>query len=314
MLPSFLIIGAMKAATTTLFRDLGLNPEVFVPEDKEPDSLTSDGIHSLAGMAAYRALFARARPGQCCGEASTAYTKRPRHEGVALRARRVLGADLKLIYLIRDPVDRIISQHHHWVVYGLASANIDEEVRSNPEYLAFSRYAWQLEPWLAEFPRDQICILKFEDYMAHRRETVDHVSQFIGVSPRGDLVDPSRNYNPSSNRRIPRGKLRRLARSPFYRRRIRPLLSWRMRELARSLLPRAPSRPPAPSADTAAWLTAELADDVARVAGILGKGDPPWDRWRGLLGEGEAVSTNADARPSAPEWSTDIPGAAKGKA
>lgn len=280
MRPSFLIIGAMKAATTTLFRDLGANPEVFLPEDKEPDALATDDIFTDAGIKAYESLFANARPGQVCGEASTSYTKRPAYDGVAARARRVLGAELKLIYLVRDPVDRIISQHHHWLVYALAGPDIDREVRINPEYVAFSKYAWQLEPWLSHFPRGQILIIRFEDYLADRQATVDQVSRFIGTTPRGNRISPLRNYNPSDNRRIPTGYLRQFSEARLYRKWLRPWLSWRSRERLRTLLlPKAQPRPAPPSAETVSWLTEQLAPDVKALGDILGMHEPLWERW-----------------------------------
>ena len=96
-LPHFLIIGGMKCGSTTLYRDLLTHPRVFFPIDKEPCNLCDDRVLTDAGRAEYEALFKRARPDQLCAEASTDYTKLPDRPGVAARALRVLGPELKLI-------------------------------------------------------------------------------------------------------------------------------------------------------------------------------------------------------------------------
>ena len=110
MTPDFLIVGAMKAGTTTLYHDLSEHPDIFLPVLKEPEVLTT--LERLDEMRAYYArLFRPARPGQLKGEASTAYTKRPNNEGVAEKARALCGDGLKIIYIRRDPVERIRSQY-----------------------------------------------------------------------------------------------------------------------------------------------------------------------------------------------------------
>ena len=89
-LPDFLIVGAQKAGTTSLYFDLLKNPAVFMPSDKELGNLLDDDVCTPPGRAAYAKRFRRARPDQLCGEATTSYTKLPDHPGVSDRARRVL--------------------------------------------------------------------------------------------------------------------------------------------------------------------------------------------------------------------------------
>lgn len=84
--PDFLIIGAMKAGTTTLYRDLVDHPNIFLPEQKEPNTLVMYGSDMRRIIDDYASLFARSPQDAICGEASTAYTKRPDNEGVAARA------------------------------------------------------------------------------------------------------------------------------------------------------------------------------------------------------------------------------------
>ena len=68
--PSFLIIGSMKAGTTSLFRDLRNNPAVFMPSDKELNNLNTDAVLTPHGSHDYEALFKGATPSQVCGEAN----------------------------------------------------------------------------------------------------------------------------------------------------------------------------------------------------------------------------------------------------
>ena len=85
-LPDFLIIGAMKAGTTTLYRDLMTNPAIFFPSEKEKSHLLRDEVLTEAGRRDYEKLFRRARPGQVLGIAPTRYTNLPDCPGVPGRA------------------------------------------------------------------------------------------------------------------------------------------------------------------------------------------------------------------------------------
>lgn len=280
MLPSFLIIGAMKSATTSLFRDLECNPSVFFPDDKEPNAFTDDTILTPEGLQRYAALFRRARALQVCGEASTTYTKRGEYDGVPERALRVLGGDTKLVYIVRDPVDRIVSHHHHDVAYGFATNDIDYEVRTKTRYVDVSRYMWQLRTWLECFDKSRLLVIRFEDFVAARRQVVDEVSAFLGVDPGGHLIEGNTNFNPGSDQHLPFGRWRALSRSAAYRRLLRPLIPWQMRgRLRRWLLPKAPLRSRPPSPDTIRWLTDALADDVHDLSRFLGRSEPVWPRW-----------------------------------
>ena len=81
-------------------------------------------------------------------DASTAYSKRPDFEGVPERAVAVLPAGFKVIYMVRHPIERIVSQHHHAHFAGEVGASIDDAVRQHDRFIHYSRYAYQLEPWL----------------------------------------------------------------------------------------------------------------------------------------------------------------------
>lgn len=276
-LPDFLIIGAMKAGTTTLFRDLLANPQVFIPPLKEPANLRYDEVLTPIGLDAYARLFENARPHQTLGDASTQYTKMPDFTGSAGRARKLLGPDVRVIYLVREPIARIISHHYHWFTAGQGGADIDREVHEQPQYINWTRYAWQIEPWFDTFDADRIRIVRFEDYVRNRRSTVEALSRFIGIEPRPDLIDESTVFNRSDAKPIVKGFWSRVARSSVYRRIIATRLPYGAKDrLKQLLLPPAPPRPKPPSADTVAFIRDQLAKDQERLRVFMGLDQPVW--------------------------------------
>jgi hypothetical protein len=277
-LPDFLIIGAMKAGTTTLFRDLEVNPACFFSMDKEPHNLVHDAVLTDAGREAYSAMFQRARPEQLCAEASTGYTKRPTNEGVAARARKLLGEGLKVIYIVREPVSRTVSHHYHSFTYNETALTVDDAVRQSSSFIDYSRYAWQLEPWLAEFGRAQVHIIRFETYVKNRAATVEEVSKFLGIPSRPDLIDEEAVYNKGDSRPIHKGFWTVLNRSALYRKGLRRIIPRPVRELAyRTILPRGPQRPNPPTLATVDYILERVRDDCDRLQTLIGLPGPVWD-------------------------------------
>lgn len=283
-LPDFLIIGAMKAGTTTLYYDLMRHPDLYLPaENKEPHCLVHDRVLTPEGKAEYAAYFRRARPNQLCGEGSTGYTKIPDHPGVPERAIKLIGPDLKVIYIVREPVGRIISQHRHLCApHAHAPSDIgpsiDEEVRKRPQFIDYSRYAMQIGPWINALGSDQVFILPFEEFVADRRESVASVHRFLGVAPRPDLIDPEERRNASDAKPVVVGHWKRIYNSPLYRQGLRRLIPLGLRDRLRaSLLPRHKFVPEPPSLETVAFILEQLNDDAERLRQIMGRDEPIWD-------------------------------------
>ena len=140
-LPTFLIIGAMKAGTTTLYNDLKRQAFIFLPDCKEPNALIDDQILTRSGQIRYSSLFRHARDDQICGEASTAYAKLPHHRNAASRARQILGSNLRVIYIVRDPVLRLVSHYRHDWSLGLIKSDLRTALDEYPDLISFSCYA-----------------------------------------------------------------------------------------------------------------------------------------------------------------------------
>jgi len=240
-LPSFLIVGAMKAGTTTLYEDLLPVPGLWLPPEKEPEDLVDPAVETPAGRAAYARKYAACPAGALAGDASTAYAKRPTHEGVPERALKVLGPDVRIVYIIRDPIRRITSQYHHLWGLELEHRPLNEAVLEDPQYLSYSRYAWQIAPWQEVFGPDRVLVLRFEDYLADRPGQLARVCAFLGAAPPEAAPDET-HRNRSDGKHVPRegSLLQRVARSPFYLYRVKPLLPTRLRDrLKAAVLPRA---------------------------------------------------------------------------
>ncbi len=277
-LPDFLIIGAMKSGTTTLYRDLLTNPAVYMPADKEPGHLCHDEVLTEQGTREYADLFRFAREDQCSGEASTNYSKIPRFNGVPERARKVCGERLRVFYIVREPVARIISHHYHMHAIGMFGPDINEEVRKQSILLDYTRYATQIVPWMDTFGEAQVRPLIFEEYIRHRRETIAEISGELGIAPRPELVDERSAYN-RSDRKHGRPKMwQRLWATPVYRRYIQPRLPSGLRDRMRTLLyPKAPPRPAPPTPETVDYLIGELGEEMDRFQRVLGRSEPIWD-------------------------------------
>ena len=111
--PNLFVIGAMKSGTTSLCQCLGTHPDIFMVPVKEPMHFSREEKWSQ-GNETYLRLFADAKNEIYVGEGTTEYSKRPFREGVAQRLYE-FNSSARIIYVMRDPFDRIVSQHKHMV-------------------------------------------------------------------------------------------------------------------------------------------------------------------------------------------------------
>lgn len=277
MLPKLLIIGAMKSGTTSLYDDLRQHPDIFFPHDKEPHFLCrSDALEGNA-VDEYRRLFTHARQNQICVDASTGYTKMPTYTGVAHRAVKLLGDEIQSIYILRHPVKRAISHYHHEFVHGRITQDIDTALREQPEFIYYSSYAYQVQPWLEKLGRNQVLLLKFEDFILNRQSTYNHICQWMGLK-RFQLRKPNRRINASINKPLLKGPWKTIASSSTYRKKIRPLLPTAVvRKLQHMLLPKGPSKLPYPNNETLSFLAMKLREDAMEMSHMMESDDCLWD-------------------------------------
>lgn len=179
-LPAFVVIGAMKSGTSSLHHYLGQHPEISMSRVKEPNYFIEAG-NLGRGLDWYQSLFADRS--KLCGEVSPSYSKRHRHRGVPERLHERVP-HVKLIYLLRDPIDRIVSHYLHnrqrsRETRSLAEAVAAKSYRNN--YVRTSLYHFQLSAFLGHFPLDRILIATTEDLKERQAETLASVFRFIGV-------------------------------------------------------------------------------------------------------------------------------------
>ncbi len=179
-LPDFLIIGAMKCGTSTLAAQLAHQDGIFVTTPKEPNFFSDDAVHAK-GLDWYRSLFEPAAPGDLLGEASTHYTKRPIHPDTLARLIPVLPAP-RLVYMIRDPMDRIVSHYIHEWTMGAIGDTLEAALEAHPELIAYSRYGFQIAPWVEAFGPEAICLLSLEEMRRAPQATLDRVCRHIGFA------------------------------------------------------------------------------------------------------------------------------------
>lgn len=293
-LPGFLVIGAMKSGTTTVYRDLSAQPRIFAPVDKEPEALLSDEVFTPQGLARYERLFRKARADQLCFEASTGYTKLPDLCGAAERAARLrdeFGGPGKAVYVVRNPVKRLISQHYHEYSAGEMGPDIERAVREHPKLINYSKYTMQVGPWIEALGRENVKIVLFEQYMADRDGGLFELCGFLGVEFDPASLDMESRANRSEGKAVHNRLSRWMAANPVYRKLVREALSDGLRDKLRGLVSsKAPPRPGPPSEETVALIERAVWADAEKLGELLGLPGSPWSRSSALEGQGREVA------------------------
>ncbi len=177
-MPTLIIIGGLKCGTTSIHHYLGLHPEVQMSKPKELNFFVSELNWDL-GVDWYMTRFDDRFAVR--GESSPHYTNLPRFDGVAERIKRHCP-DAKLLYMVRDPIKRILSHWVHAKGAGYEGGEM-EEVLSRPDsaYVQRSMYWMQLQPYLELFDRSQIELISSEELQNERQETMRRAFRFVGV-------------------------------------------------------------------------------------------------------------------------------------
>jgi Sulfotransferase domain len=201
--PDFVIGGAPRCGTTWLYRALDLHPSILMakPPQPEPKFFLIDEEYGR-GLAYYRERWFPSIPSAViAGEKSTNYLES------ALAAER-MAHDLpsaRVIFLLREPAARALSNYQWTRMHGLEALDFFDAVmqetdretayaghdRYSRPFSYFSRglYARLLHPWLEEFPRDQVLLLRFEDIIDDPAKLLSGVHRFLGVEERTELAE-----------------------------------------------------------------------------------------------------------------------------
>ena len=180
VLPDFIIIGAMKCATTTLHEQLARQVGLFLSRPKEPNFFSDDENYAR-GFDWYASFFEGARDSDLLGESSTHYTKLPTHSHTVERMVLTLPR-VKLIYIMRHPIDRLTSHYFHEVTVGRINVGLEEAIESNPALVDYGRYSMQIEPYLAAYGPESEHPVFFDRLVARPDLELERIGRFLGVS------------------------------------------------------------------------------------------------------------------------------------
>lgn len=289
--PDFLIVGAPKCGTSSLYRWLRQHPAIFMPDLKEPHFFGQDlnGWREWPDADAYRALFG-GHTEQLCGEASTWYL----YSTSAAEEIAAANPDTRIIAMVRDPVEMVPALHGQLLYDGFHEdlRDLGEALRAEPErrrgrrlpatcrrpealrYTDVARYTPQLDRYFARFGDEQVHVVVFDDLREDAAETYRHVLRFLDVDP--GFTPPLGAANAS--RRVRSRAVQDALRSAPARRAAR-IVPRRVRARVRHAAKRANSRhaPREPvTSDVVEWIRAGLRDDVRRLEAMLGRDLSHW--------------------------------------
>jgi hypothetical protein len=88
--------------------------------------------------------------------------------------------DAKFIYVIRHPIDRLVSQYIHEWTQRVISVDINQAIAKHPELIDYSRYSMQLQPYFEAFGKDRILPIFFENLLQSPQQELERVCQFLG--------------------------------------------------------------------------------------------------------------------------------------
>ncbi len=277
--PNLFVIGAMKAGTTSLHRYLGAHPAIFMSEPKEPNYFVAE-LNRSRGEPWYLGLFAAAGEARIIGESSTEYSKLPTYQGVAERIHG-FNPEARVVYLMRDPVARIVSHYWHNVqdlADGPERRDLLTAVRDDPRYLAYSDYATQLVPYLERFGKEQIRTLTSERLASDPEGTLRELLGWLDVAgmPPSDLLAARWNVRPLEGP-SPRGwgLLSRLRRSAAWSR-VRRAVPIGVRDLALRAAERRVPLAGTASEEALDYLRPRVLPGVEALSRLLGRDFPEW--------------------------------------
>jgi len=281
-LPDFLIVGASKAGTTSLFRLLASSDAVYMPEKKELNFFSvatcSMSINEIS-LDRYKKHFEQAPTGTLKGEASPSYLWFP---GVAEKIKHFLPA-ARIVMILRNPVDRFWSDYQYAVLWGhhkhdlpeFLSGDHAENIAWHSPYALIQkgRYANQVATYLDAFGREKVFIALFEDFVASPIEVAQSVMKFVGTEAR---IDESNSWHNVG--RIVRSRHLASARCLVATNRLfmRLPLSWRtfLDDIYLAVNAK-PGKVQIPG-PIATQLRDIYADDISELSALLGRDLSPW--------------------------------------
>ena len=295
MMPTFLVIGAMKSGTTALWWYLRQHPDVFMPDAKEPHYFAFAGApprtrgprsvadRAVRDHAAYERLFEAAGARHAVGEASPSSMYVPE---ACERIRREVP-DARFIAVLRQPAERAYSSYLHLRRSGVETApTFAQALELEPRRIAdgwgygawlyrdLGYYGRQLERFYSAFPGGRIRVYLSEELSRDPVAVSRDAYAFLGVDP---AFTPDTSLRPNVSG-VPRGPLARIAfawQTPL-RSRLAAIVPAPVRKRIRNAVARRLLERPGLDPDLRARLTAGFADDIRLLATLTGRDLSRW--------------------------------------
>jgi hypothetical protein len=256
MLPNLFIIGAMKSASTSLHYYLKAHPEIFMSEPKEIDYFIEERNWEK-GQEWYEDHFPEEKAIR--GESSVNYSRCHLFEGVPQRI-HAMSPDAKLIYVLRDPIERAVSHYRQRTIQGVEERPIGEALSdlTDNDYIKVGMYHMQLTAFMEYFDQSKLLIVTMEELNKQQQETLQKVFRFLGV----DENFHSKEYGEVLNRSVdkrPRNALGKFLDKIPLKQQIRPLMPAGVVRAYSSMTAAKPA------ADKSSKITPELRQSMAEI-------------------------------------------------
>jgi len=176
-LPNFLIIGAARSGTTSLYHGLRQHPEIFMPVKKEPHFFTTQYGR---GLDWYEELFRDWHGEKAIGEASVSYTY-PDSGDVTARIASHLEKP-RFVYIMREPVSRTYSHYVYYRYYARSETrSFEAAIRENPRYLGASDYVRWIAEYRSAFGASRLKLVLYDDLRDAPERCYREIFEFLGV-------------------------------------------------------------------------------------------------------------------------------------
>ncbi len=288
--PNFMIIGAPKAGTTSLFAQICVHPDVFPSFYKETHFFTDENLFARGKSYYAETFFNGAEKYKCSGEATPAYLRHG--ETVVPRLEEMFDTKtLKLIVVLRDPVERAWSHYLHRRRSLNEPLSFEAALLAEPDRLAAGEdfagyfqcglYGDQVAGWLNTFSRDQLLIVTNNDMRAKPELTLIRVFEYLGVEPLSTIKLPQ-NKNSAGAPRF--RALMQFIRNPdaFGKGALRTILPLSLRRELRTKFRQwnvrsyKPGESPVLAAETREHLRERYRDDLVRLQTLTGLDTSKW--------------------------------------
>jgi len=187
----FMIIGAMKSGTTSLAFYLNQSSQIYIPKEKELPFFLGNSTSSKHFDNFYKEYFSKANSSQIVGTSTPQYMMHPNVFKKIHKAK----PNIKLIAILRDPIERLVSHYNHSCRLGVENRELKEividQLASNfhdelsddttQKYISSGEYGYIFEEVLKHFKKEQILLIKFESFKNNTQHILNEISNFLGI-------------------------------------------------------------------------------------------------------------------------------------